>query len=731
MSRIGCITYLNARPLSWTLPQRAPDAACIFDTPKAVSDRLARGDVDAALVPVADLFEHPSWRVAQGVAIASRGAAESVRLFHRVPREVIRAVALDPSSKTSNLLAQVLLAEVHGLRPQYVPLSPQSAGPTPPPEFDAFVCIGDRTFAMRAPGWESWDLGSAWEALTGKPFVFAVWAMRPRAVERAAPAAPVGQASPPALGGAGGDARATVPEHAAPAAPRGPVRESARDSSLHALAEALRLAKEDGVARLAEIAAAESVRLGLDRSFCLRYLSEVLWYTLGPDEQAGLLEFNRRAAAFRLCPTMAAIPFLEPASSAGACHESLDPGARRASGAAGSPRGSGAPGVRRGSGAGPPEASDPDRVAEIGAKVHASERITPAEAEALLGSDDLALLGAAAQTVRNRLHPTDAVTYAVDRNINYSNVCVTYCDFCAFYRVRGDAEAYVLPREVIFRKIDELSADGGTHILMQGGHHPDLRLEWYEDLLRAIRKRFPAIAVHSFSAPEVCHFAAVESLPVRTVLERLKAAGLHSLPGGGAEILDDEVRKRISPLKCTTDQWLEVHRAAHGIGLRSTSTMMFGVGETRAHRVAHLERLRNLQDETGGFTAFIGWTFQPDNTRLAAIPPAGAHDYLKTLAVARCFLDNIPTVQSSWVTQGAKIGQVALSFGADDMGSTMLEENVVSSAGTTHRLNKAELIRQIEDAGYRAVQRDCCFRPVTAGGGAPKPPSPQKQPGAA
>lgn len=652
MPRLGCITYLNAKPLSWTLPQRAPEATCVFDTPKAVSDRLARGDVEAGLVPVADLFEHPSWRVAPDVAIASRGACESVRLYHRVPREAIHVVALDPASKTSNLLTHVLLAEVHGLRPQYVPLAPQSATHLPPPEFDAFVCIGDRTFAMKAPGWESWDLGSAWEALTGKPFVFAVWAMRPQ-------------------------------------------------GATSALAEALRLTKEDGIARLAEIAAAESARLGLDRSFCLRYLSEVLWYTLGPDEQSGLLEFNRCAAALRLCPTMSAIPFVEGTPTAPMPRRPSPAAVREATGLS----------IRTGG-------VDPDRVAEICAKVHASQRISAAEAETLLASDDLTAIGAAAQAVRNRLHSRDVVTYAVDRNINYSNVCATTCDFCAFYRVKGDAEAYVLPRDVIFRKIEELVGEGGTHVLMQGGHHPDLRLEWYEDLLRAIRERFPSIAAHSFSAPEMCHFASMENLPIRTVLARLKAAGLHSLPGGGAEILDDEVRKRISPLKCTTDQWLEVHRAAHEMGLRSTCTMMFGVGETAAHRVAHLTRLRDLQDATGGFTAFIGWTFQPDNTRLASIPPAGAHDYLKTIAVARCFLDNVSTVQASWVTQGARIGQVALSFGADDMGSTMLEENVVSSAGTTYRLNKAELIRQIEDAGYRAVQRNCCFQPAGSHAGA-------------
>jgi cyclic dehypoxanthinyl futalosine synthase len=318
-------------------------------------------------------------------------------------------------------------------------------------------------------------------------------------------------------------------------------------------------------------------------------------------------------------------------------------------------------------------------------------------------------LGRAAQEVCQRLHPEPFRTYNIDRNINYTNVCAAVCDFCAFYRKVDDTEAYVLEREILHDKIRETVALGGDQILLQGGLHPHLKLEWYEDLLGNLKAHFPEVNIHGFSAPEIYHFTKVSKLPLKTVLERLKVAGLGSLPGGGAEILVDRVRNEITRGKVMTDNWLEVHRVWHELGGRSTATMMFGHIETLKERVEHLERVRRLQDETGGFTAFICWTFQPDHTDMADIPPAGSFEYLKTQALSRIYLDNVPNIQSSWVTQGAKIGQLGLYFGANDMGSLMIEENVVSSAGTVHHLSLEQIQRAIRESGFIPRQRNVFY----------------------
>lgn len=336
-------------------------------------------------------------------------------------------------------------------------------------------------------------------------------------------------------------------------------------------------------------------------------------------------------------------------------------------------------------------------------------RLTPEEGLALFECRDLTALGRAAHALTMRLHPEPYRTYNIDRNINYTNVCAAVCDFCAFYRKSSDADAYVLPREVLHQKIEETIALGGNQILLQGGNHPSLKLEWYEELLRDLRERFSSVNLHAFSASEIWHFHKLNKLPLRTVLERLKAAGMGSLPGGGAEILTDRVRKAITVNKVLTDEWLEVHRVWHQLGGRSTCTMMFGHVETRAERIEHLERLRQLQDETGGFTAFICWTFQPENTELAHVRPAGAFEYLRTQAIARLYLDNVKNIQSSWVTQGAKVGQAALFFGANDMGSLMIEENVVSSAGTVYHLTLEEIKRCIREAGWVPRQRNVFY----------------------
>src|SRR6478736_460596 len=300
----------------------------------------------------------------------------------------------------------------------------------------------------------------------------------------------------------------------------------------------------------------------------------------------------------------------------------------------------------------------------------------------------------------------EIVTYIVDRNINYTNVCNVYCKFCAFYRTERDEDHYVLSFEQLDQKLDELTAAGGVQILMQGGHHPKLGFDWYLDLLHHIREKYPHINIHGFSPPEFQHFAETFGMPLREIISQFKAAGLGSIPGGGGEILVDRVRERISPLKCDSDAWLEVMQIAHELGLKSSATMMFGHVETVEDRIEHLQRLRDQQDKSGGFTAFICWTFQPEHTVLKIKQRTGVAEYLRMQALARIFLDNIPNVQSSWVTQGPDIGQVALRYGANDFGSVMMEENVVSSAGTTFRLNAVQIEDLIRDAGYEAHQRN-------------------------
>src|SRR3954452_7246363 len=349
------------------------------------------------------------------------------------------------------------------------------------------------------------------------------------------------------------------------------------------------------------------------------------------------------------------------------------------------------------------------------AKAVDGQRLTPDDGVALFGCRDLHKLGRAAHAVTTRLHPEPYRTFNIDRNINYTNVCAAVCDFCAFYRKSGDADAYVLPREELYKKIEETIALGGDQILMQGGNHPSLKLEWYEELLHDLRARYPQVNLHAFSASEIWHFHKLNKLPLRTVLSRLKEAGMGSLPGGGAEILTDRVRKAITVNKVLTEEWLEVHRVWHELGGRSTSTMMFGHVETLAERVEHLDRLRQLQDETGGFTAFICWTFQPEHTALADVPPAGSFEYLRTQAIARLYLDNFASVQSSWVTQGPKIGQLALRFGANDMGSLMIEENVVASAGTVYHLSLAQIQQAIRASGYIPRQRNVFYEYIDAG----------------
>lgn len=353
----------------------------------------------------------------------------------------------------------------------------------------------------------------------------------------------------------------------------------------------------------------------------------------------------------------------------------------------------------------------PASVTAILKRAAGGERISEAEALELLESRELIAVGRASAERRRQLVPGGDVTFVVDRNINYTDFCVTGCDFCAFYSDLDDPAGYLLSHEEIFRKIEETIKLGGTGIMMQGGLHPELDIDYYCELLGAIRERYD-ICIHSFSPPEVYHIAKVSGISVAEALKRLKEAGLDSLPGGGAEILVDSVRERMSPRKIGADAWLEVMREAHGAGLKTTATMMFGSIETPADRIEHMRRLRELQDQTGGFRAFIPWTFQDANTELEGAVSSSGVDYLMTLAVSRLFLDNIANIQASWVTQGLKMAQVALAFGANDMGSTMIEENVVAAAGVSYRVGQGELVRAITDAGWRAVQRDNAYNIV-------------------
>lgn len=335
-------------------------------------------------------------------------------------------------------------------------------------------------------------------------------------------------------------------------------------------------------------------------------------------------------------------------------------------------------------------------------------RLSPAEGLRLFSLKDITVLGMAADEICRRKHPEDYRTYIIDRNINYTNICTSGCKFCAFYKEVKHSDGYVIPKDALFRKIEETLSLGGRQILMQGGLHPSLKMDFYVDLLKAIKTKFD-VHIHAFSPPEIVHFSRLNGIAVRDVIQKLKMAGLDSIPGGGAEILVDRCRNLLSPNKCTAQEWLDVMREAHKLGMRTTATMMFGHIETREERIEHLEKIRRLQNETGGFTAFIAWTFQPKNTQLDTAL-LGSYDYLRTIAIARLYLDNFPNIQASWVTQGAKIAQLSLKFGANDMGSTMIEENVVRAAGVSYQMDTEEIESLVTDLGFKARQRDLYYQ---------------------
>jgi cyclic dehypoxanthinyl futalosine synthase len=432
-------------------------------------------------------------------------------------------------------------------------------------------------------------------------------------------------------------------------------------------------AAQHGLGVRTEIAQAFAREAGGDPEHYRRYLTQRIRYGLGPHELTGLETFLDRAARAGLLPATR-LRFAPDVVRSHRTRRQVSLDAALQKGADGG-------------------------------------RLDRDEGELLDERAPLVELGLAADLRRRALHPEGVVTYIVSRNVNYTNVCTTACHFCAFYRPRGHREAYVLTREELARKIDETIRLGGIELLLQGGLHPDLSIEWYEDLFRWVKAGWPSINLHALSPEEIWHIARISQVPLEATIARLVRAGLDSIPGGGAEVLDDDVRRRIAPLKCSTDEWLTVMRAAHRQGLKSTATLMFGVGEESRHRVAHLARLRELQDETGGFTAFICWTFQPEHTRLEP-GDNSAHAWLRVNALSRLMLDNVPNLQASWVTMGGGVAQASLHMGCNDFGSVMIEENVVSAAGTTFQMDSAEVERHIRDAGFTPARRNMRYQLV-------------------
>lgn len=610
--KAAAVSFLNAWPLTEGL-ERSDRIELVVAEPSRCAALLEAGEVDLALLPVGALAGK-DYEVVPGLAVGADGPVQTVLLVGDQSPAIWDEVYLDTASRTSVVLAKVILDSM-GLHPTFTPMPADQGVPLATGTKGALV-IGDRAFDVKKS--QVLDLGREWNKLTGLPMVFAVWAARPGVL---------------------------APED---------VQELAR-------------AAQHGMGVRTELAQRFAAQRGGDPERYRRYLTQRIRYGVGPLEMDGLERFLALAAEKG---------FLPPTSVHYADDHVRVKRARRQVSA--------------------------DTALSKGA---AGERLDADEAEALDTQAPLLELGLAADMRRRALHPDGVVTYIVSRNVNYTNVCTTACHFCAFYRPRGAADAYVLTREELSQKIEETLRLGGIELLLQGGLHPDLGIEWYEELFRWVKASYPTINLHALSPEEIWHIARTSELPLEGTIRRLVGAGLDSIPGGGAEILDDEVRRRIAPLKCSTDEWLTVMKTAHQVGLKSTATLMFGVGEEPRHRVNHLSRLRDLQDETGGFTAFICWPFQSANTRLEA-SDGSAHAYLRTNALARLFLDNVPHLQASWVTMGGGVAQAALHMGCDDFGQVMIEENVVSAAGTTFKMDSEEVERHIRDAGFRPSRRN-------------------------
>jgi cyclic dehypoxanthinyl futalosine synthase len=610
--RVACVGYTNSWPLTRHLDPEMFDVS--GSVPSEAARKLSSGEADVGLIPVASLFSDGDYRVVPGLALGCDGAVGSVLLVGETPISEWESVALDGASRTSVVLAQILLAGPLG-RPdlKVYPVDPGT------PAFHAqgktgAVVIGDAARNLPDRLTTRVDLGQAWKDWTGLPFVFAVWAGRP-----------------------------DLPHEAI---------DGLRRSAAEGLPERSSAPVEDRT-----------------------YLTEQMRYDLDDRALMGLRRFAALGKAAGFFPK-------DDFSLYG-------------------------PAVRR------RPRVDVDSLLARGAE---GGRLSFDEGVRLEAEASLQDLGNAAHMRRMMLHPGPEVTYIISRNINYTNVCVTACKFCAFYRPKNHAEAYTLTKEQIAVKLDELVKVGGIETLLQGGLNMALGIEYYEDLFRWMKAGWPGIALHALSPEEVFHIMNVSQITMDETLDRLVASGMDSIPGGGAEVLVDSVRKRIAPLKCTSNEWLEVMRQAHKRGLRSSATMMFGMGETSAHRVEHLMRLRDLQDEHGGFTAFICWTFVPDNTYITPSHNTAA-DYLRTNAVARLMLDNFENMQASWVTQGPGVAQASLYMGCNDFGSVMLEENVVSAAGSTWSMNIGDVEHNIRQAGFVPVRRNMRYDHLEVRGG--------------
>lgn len=615
--RVAGVGFLNAAPLTFGL-DRDPDVDLYLGPPAEVARRLAEGECDVALIPVAaaatigdcDLLD---------LGIVARGMVRSVVVVSEVPASSIEKLVLDASSRTSVILARLELAA------KGAPCIGKRMDARPPSEAVASVMgnvgavvIGDPALEIEGKFPHVLDLGGSFVARTGHPFVFAAWAAR----------------------------RGGFTPH---------------------VVERLRRAAEEGIAAREILADVHAEKVKRDPEPFRSYLRDSISHAIDEQAEKGLQRFLREAEEAHLLP----------------------PSDLRV--------------VRT-----PEDSAKPVRRASVDALLTRAAdggRLSGAEAMRVYREAPLFELAMAADAIRKRKNAADVVTYIVDRNVNYTNVCTTSCRFCAFYRPLGHEEGYVLSREVLGQKLQEVVDAGGVQILLQGGLHPELRIEWYEDLFRWIKSTYK-LGLHALSPEEILHLAALEKIDVEAVLRRLHAAGMDSLPGGGAEILVDRVRRQIAKAKCTSKEWLDVMRVAHRMGLRSSATMMYGTVDTDEDRVQHLIKIRDLQDETGGFTAFFCWDFQYEHGTRIAPGDHGTVLYLRTQALARLLLDNVDHVGSSWVTQGPHVGQVALRFGADDWGSVMFEENVVSSAGTTFRMNAGAIESLVHGAGFKVVRRN-------------------------
>lgn len=614
---VAGVSYLNARPILDPLERQPYRQRFAVEraVPSEVARRVAEGEAALGLLPVAAAATLGDIRFVRGIGIGARGPVRSVLLVSECPVPQVETVELDLSSRTSVVLVRLLLAWLCDREPRYVGRAysaergPNVRGTT------ASLIIGDAALALEGRYPYALDLGQAWLAWTGLPFVFAAFGAR-----------------------AGTHITAT---------------------DQHALQRAL----AEGLRDRPAIAVDHAQRTGIDATTTHAYLTEAIRYEFGDDELRGLELFYAKAATAGLLPPCTVRFADEPETTRRPSVDTLL-----------------------------------DRAAQ-------GDRISGDDAMRLAEEASLFDLGLAADAVRRRKHSQDVVTYIVDRNVNYTNVCTTSCRFCAFYRPVGHPEGYVLSREELGKKLQEVVDAGGVQILLQGGLNPDLPITWYEDLFRWMKAEYK-LGLHALSPEEIWHIARLENLPIETVLERLHAAGLDSVPGGGAEILVDHVRRKIAKAKCTSDMWLEVMRVAHQMGLRSSATMMYGTTDTAYDRVLHLLKLRELQDETRGFTAFFCWDFQHEQGTRIQAGETGTSLYLRMQALSRIVLDNFDHIGASWVTQGPDIGELALRFGADDFGSVMFEENVVSSAGTTYCIDAAAIEGRIHAAGFRSVRRN-------------------------